>query len=255
MPTLARLYHEGVTRGLLMMPGNNIGYFGEYEHLWRGIDDDRGHWTGCTAGQSVMGLEADGTVKGCPSLPTVGYAGGNVRDLPLETIWRESEAIHFGRSRTDDLWGFCASCYYGDVCRGDAPGPLTRFSGDPGTTPTVTTAPADSKSKVCASESSRPERPRVPPSPSGRLNWSSNRSPLPGRLRRLCQLRRGSPTRAPGSRGGPVRTTRAGFRRSSNLAAPASVLSGRARRLAPTAAPISRRARPSTPGISNAVTP
>ncbi len=89
MPTLARLYHEGVTRGLLMMPGNNIGYFGEYEHLWRGHNDDRGHWTGCTAGQSVIGLEADGTVKGCPSLPTVGYAGGNVRDLPLETIWRK----------------------------------------------------------------------------------------------------------------------------------------------------------------------
>lgn len=34
-PTLARLYTEGLERGLLMVPGNNIGYFGPYEHLWR----------------------------------------------------------------------------------------------------------------------------------------------------------------------------------------------------------------------------
>ncbi|MEK1842014.1 MAG: radical SAM protein, partial [Pseudomonas sp.] len=36
MPLLARLYREGVDRGLLMNVGNNIGYYGPYEHMWRG---------------------------------------------------------------------------------------------------------------------------------------------------------------------------------------------------------------------------
>ena len=34
MPLLADLYEEGAERGLLQ-PGNNIGYFGPYESLWR----------------------------------------------------------------------------------------------------------------------------------------------------------------------------------------------------------------------------
>ncbi len=37
-----------------------------------------------------MGIESDGTVKGCPTLPTAEYAGGNVRDLSIERIWAES---------------------------------------------------------------------------------------------------------------------------------------------------------------------
>jgi Y-X(10)_GDL-associated radical SAM protein len=119
MPVLARLYTAGVNRGLLMIVGNNIGYFGPFEHVWRGLGDDRVHWSGCSAGQTGLALESDGTVKGCPSLATVGFGGGNIRDLSLEEIWRTSKAIHFARMRsTEDLWGFCRTCYYADVCRG-----------------------------------------------------------------------------------------------------------------------------------------
>ena len=111
MPLLAHLYRQGAERGLLMVVGNNIGYFGPYEHIWRGFGDERVHWTGCSAGQNVIALEADGTVKGCPSLATVGFAGGNVRDLTLEQIWKTSKEIHFGRLRSvEDLWGFCRTC-------------------------------------------------------------------------------------------------------------------------------------------------
>src|SRR5215210_9046423 len=39
MPLLAELYQEGADRGLLLQPGNNIGYFGPYEALWRGSGD------------------------------------------------------------------------------------------------------------------------------------------------------------------------------------------------------------------------
>ncbi|OMG71096.1 GDL motif peptide-associated radical SAM/SPASM maturase [Burkholderia ubonensis] len=136
MPLLADLYTRGLDRGLLMTVGNNIGYYGPYEHLWRGFGDERVHWTGCAAGQTVIALEADGTVKGCPSLATVGFAGGNIRELSLEQIWRTSEAIHFGRLRSvDDLWGFCRTCYYADVCRGGCTWTSHSLLGKPGNNP------------------------------------------------------------------------------------------------------------------------
>jgi len=136
MPLLARLYEEGVDRGLLMVVGNNIGYFGPYEHIWRGMGDEQVHWTGCSAGHTVLALEADGTVKGCPSLPTVGYAGGNVRNIPLEEIWNTRPEIHFGRMRSvNDLWGFCRTCYYADVCRGGCTWTSHSLLGRPGNNP------------------------------------------------------------------------------------------------------------------------
>lgn len=136
MPLLARLYREGVDRGLLMVVGNNIGYFGPYEHLWRGFGDERVHWTGCSAGHTVLALEADGTVKGCPSLATNGFSGGNVRDISLEQIWTSSPEIHFGRLRgIEDLWGFCRSCYYADICRGGCTWTSHSLLGRPGNNP------------------------------------------------------------------------------------------------------------------------
>jgi Y-X(10)_GDL-associated radical SAM protein len=136
MPLLARLYQEGADRGLLMVVGNNIGYYGPFERLWRGFGDESIHWTGCSAGQTVIALEADGTVKGCPSLATVGYAGGNVRDLTLEQIWETSEGMHFGRLRSvEDLWGFCRTCYYADVCRGGCTWTADSLLGRPGNNP------------------------------------------------------------------------------------------------------------------------
>lgn len=136
MPLLARLYREGEARGLLMIVGNNIGYFGPYEQLWRGLGDQTQHWSGCSAGQTVLALEADGTVKGCPSLATVGFSGGNVRDLTLEQIWNTSPEIHFGRLRSvDDLWGFCRTCYYADICRGGCTWTSHSLLGEPGNNP------------------------------------------------------------------------------------------------------------------------
>lgn len=134
MPALAKLYHRARREGIIVMPGNNIGYFGPYEHLWRSEGDERGHYSGCSAGQTVIGLEADGTVKGCPSLPTVGYAGGNIRDATLEAIWLS--AAQSGALRpADDLWGFCASCYYAQICRGGCTWTSHSLLGRPGNNP------------------------------------------------------------------------------------------------------------------------
>ena len=118
MPLLAELYSEGADREFLLLPGNNIGYFGPYESVWRGSGDDRIYWTSCNAGQNTLGIEADGTIKGCPSLATSSYSGGNIRDLSFEQIWWQSDALNINRGRTNGgLWGFCGSCYYADVCK------------------------------------------------------------------------------------------------------------------------------------------
>lgn len=56
--------------------------------------------------------------------------------MSLEDIWRTSEGIHFGRLRSvDDLWGFCRTCYYADVCRGGCTWTSHSLLGKPGNNP------------------------------------------------------------------------------------------------------------------------
>lgn len=102
-----------------IFPNNNIGYFGPYEQLLRSrVGNPETHYQSCLAGIFNMGIESDGTVKGCPTLPTGPYQGGNVRTMKLEELWETSENIRFARDRSlDELWGFCKTCYYADVCR------------------------------------------------------------------------------------------------------------------------------------------
>ena len=65
-----------------------------------------------------IGIEANGNVKGCPSLPSAPYVGGNVRDLSLEQLWEHSDKIRFSRDRdTSEMWGRCKDCYYAETCR------------------------------------------------------------------------------------------------------------------------------------------
>jgi radical SAM protein with 4Fe4S-binding SPASM domain len=136
MPLLADLHRKAAAQGVLLQAGNNIGYFGPYERYWRGFGSDAAHWTGCGAGHTVLALESDGTVKGCPSLATSHFAGGNVRDLTLEQIWSTSPEMHFSRARsTDDLWGFCRGCYYAEVCRGGCTWTAQSLLGRPGNNP------------------------------------------------------------------------------------------------------------------------
>jgi radical SAM protein with 4Fe4S-binding SPASM domain len=98
--------------------GNNMGYFGPHEELLRSMPGgNSSHWSGCAAGRYTIGIESDGNIKACPSLPTRPYVGGNIREMPLEQIW-ETDELAFARKRTvEELWGFCRSCYYADICK------------------------------------------------------------------------------------------------------------------------------------------
>jgi radical SAM protein with 4Fe4S-binding SPASM domain len=114
----ALLTHQGGVP-FNVFANTNIGYFGPHEELLRSRPGGRSvHWQGCQAGIHLIGIESDGTVKACPSLPTGPYAGGNVRELSLEQIWETSERVRFARDRNlDELWGFCKTCYYAPTCR------------------------------------------------------------------------------------------------------------------------------------------
>ncbi len=137
VPRVAALKRRGLDEGLLLMPGNNLGYFGPEEGLLRSQDPAHGdHFAGCQAGRFVMGIESDGAVKGCPSLQTASYVGGSVLERPLAAIWEDAPELAFTRARTeDDLWGFCATCPYASVCLGGCTFTAHSVLGRPGNNP------------------------------------------------------------------------------------------------------------------------
>lgn len=136
MPLLARLYDEAAAKGIRIVLANNVGYFGPFEAKLRSVEEVATHWDGCSAGRNVIGIEADGKIKGCPSLDTATYTGGNIRDKSLQEIWSNSRELAFARNRqVDDLWGFCRSCYYADVCHAGCTWTTHSLFGRPGNNP------------------------------------------------------------------------------------------------------------------------
>jgi radical SAM protein with 4Fe4S-binding SPASM domain len=134
-PFLSELEKRARANGVHVSAGNNIGYFGPYEDQLRGRSF-KGHHASCGAGRGTIGIEADGTIKGCPSLTTKSWAGGNIRQHPLKDIWERSEKLRYTRDRTvADLWGYCATCYYADECRAGCTWTSEVLFGRPGNNP------------------------------------------------------------------------------------------------------------------------
>ena len=113
VPRLAGFAREAAAQGRMVHAANNLGYFGPHEQDLR-----LQHWAGCAAGKQVLGIESSGDVKGCPSLPSAPYVGGNLRTTSFSEIWARAE-LAFARDRDlDELWGHCSGCYYASICRG-----------------------------------------------------------------------------------------------------------------------------------------
>ncbi len=134
-PYLAKLKERCNELGVRLWNGNNIGYFGPYETLLRG-NTYRGHGGSCGAGRASIGIEANGAIKGCPSLPTDQWTGGNIRDSKLVDIWERAAPLRYTRDRTvDDLWGFCRTCYYAEDCMSGCTWTSQVTLGKPGNNP------------------------------------------------------------------------------------------------------------------------
>ncbi len=135
IPRLAALKRHADARKVRIFPGNNVGYYGPHEATLRSYFPDK-HSGSCGAGRSTLGLEANGDVKGCPSLPTSDYVGGNVRDHSLRDIWERAAPLRFTRERTvDDLWGYCRTCYYAEACLAGCSWTTHVLFGRPGNNP------------------------------------------------------------------------------------------------------------------------
>jgi len=84
----------------------------------------------------VLGIESDGAVKGCPSLQTAHYVGGNLRQKRLREIWESTPELAFARNRTrEDLWGFCRECPFAATCLGGCSFTAHALLGRPGNNP------------------------------------------------------------------------------------------------------------------------
>ncbi len=120
-PVLSLLAARGEEEGVAITVGNNLGYYGPYERSLRG---GRGFiFGGCSAGMDALGIEANGAIKGCPSLPSGPYTGGNVRERSLRDIVERAPELRFNAAAdtpqgTDHLWGFCQGCEFASACRG-----------------------------------------------------------------------------------------------------------------------------------------
>lgn len=122
--------------GIVLLPSNNIGYFSPFEQHLRYGGGLGTHWSACTAGGLTLGIEADGSIKGCPSLPSEAYVGGNIRDAPLrEIIERRPQLTSLGRRTVADLWGYCHACYYAQICLGGCTWTSHTLLGRPGNNP------------------------------------------------------------------------------------------------------------------------
>jgi radical SAM protein with 4Fe4S-binding SPASM domain len=132
--TLARLFERGRREGFRLFSGNNIGYYGPYEHLWRTMTSEPAYWDGCGAAETGLAIEADGAIKGCPSLHKGDYGGGNVREAPLADLWaamRDSVRPKIERP----AWGYCGRCYYRSVCKSGCTWTSGAILGAPGNNP------------------------------------------------------------------------------------------------------------------------
>jgi hypothetical protein len=155
---LARLTIRALEDGVAISPGNNVGYHGSFDDLFVAAGGSRAIGEGCLAGISVLGIEADGTVKGCPSLPRAPYAGHNIRTRRLREMLDDLNGALCtlaGRQRAKDCGGSVGIASLPFRARADVPGQRNRCSVAPATIPIATTARSPSQDAACVNGSGR----------------------------------------------------------------------------------------------------
>ncbi len=132
MPRLEALTLAMRTRGCTLHAANNLGYFGPHEGALR----LGGHWIGCQGGRFSIGIQSDGGIKACSSLPAAPYTGASIRQRSLaEILEREAALAAVAERSVDDLWGFCRRCYYAKMCLAGCVWTAHTFFGRPGNMP------------------------------------------------------------------------------------------------------------------------
>lgn len=115
-----------------------IGYYSPHElRRPRGTPPVSGFWAGCPAGIFALGVDSNGDIKGCQSLPsTPEYIAGNVRKRSLIDIWNDPDSFPYTRKfDASKLAGGCASCAYGSLCKAGCTSSAISRTGNPGDNP------------------------------------------------------------------------------------------------------------------------
>jgi radical SAM protein with 4Fe4S-binding SPASM domain len=75
-------------------------------------------WKGCQAGITTVGIQSDGGVKGCLSLPD-SFIEGNIRKKNFIDIWNDHKFASYIRDfKKENLKNNCKECKYGKSCKG-----------------------------------------------------------------------------------------------------------------------------------------
>lgn len=102
--------------------GDDIGYYTKTESMLRDINqlgvEGPGMWLGCYAGVLAVGIESNGNVKGCLSMPPL-FVEGNIRERSFHDIWHDKKAFAYNRRHSpENLLGACHDCNMNEYCRG-----------------------------------------------------------------------------------------------------------------------------------------
>jgi radical SAM protein with 4Fe4S-binding SPASM domain len=89
-------------------------------------------WGGCGAGRDALGIQSDGGVKGCLSLPE-SFVVGNLREHSLAELWEGDTLAPWREPVTRH--GFCADCPHGERCEGGCTELAVTHSGRRGENP------------------------------------------------------------------------------------------------------------------------
>lgn len=104
---------------------NCMGYYSETSPF-------HGEWEGCGAGIRALGIDSNGSVRGCLSLKHDSFIEGSLKERSLAELWLREKSFRYNREFTsDDLHGFCAECEYGPQCRGGCTSMAHSILGNP----------------------------------------------------------------------------------------------------------------------------
>ncbi len=120
IPKLTAFIHEKNLDGrMLVVAGDNIGYYDEHESFIRGRRSPFSYWEGCQAGITSVFIDSVGNIKGCGAMYDEAFIEGNVRYHSLKKIWNHPDSFAYNRKfREDQLTGYCRTCDAWDACLG-----------------------------------------------------------------------------------------------------------------------------------------
>lgn len=91
--------------------------FGYFSQLLPNINITPG-WNGCQAGITAIGIQSNGNVKGCLSLPDE-FIQGTIKEKNISDLWNDPKFCSYNRQvRNEDMNGECTDCKYRKKCKG-----------------------------------------------------------------------------------------------------------------------------------------